>query len=187
MLKKKSDQVEFIQKLDDTKYAYDYKKTVQLVKNKPEMVLLHSLKNTGSTIIETNVYNHNFFVMDEQPIGPDYVVTFPFNLKGDANGPEFGKIAGNQIIYEKELSNNGHLYYNPLEGFGNSASDYDIKIENHKTGAAVRITCDQPLSKLVFWSAPKTLCPEPYIHIKINPGETFEWKIFYEFYTVDVK
>jgi len=187
-VKKKNDRVEFVQKLEESKYAYEYKKTVHLIKDKPEMALLHSLKNTGKTVLETNVYNHNFFVMDEQLTGPDFVITFPFKLEGEPSGKEIpGKLSENQILFDKEFTGNDHLQFTSLQGFGNSASDYDIKIENYKTGAAVRITSDQPLSKLVFWSAPKTVCPEPYIHLKINPGETFEWKIFYEFYTVEVK
>lgn len=185
-VKKKSDKVEFVQKLSDKEYAYDYKKTVQLIKGKPEMVLTHTLKNTGKRTIETNVYDHNFFVMDKQPTGPDFVVKFPFNLTSDApETGQFGKIQDNQIVFLKELSKNEHLFYQSLTGFNDSAKDYDIKIENHKTGAAVRITSDQPLSKIVFWSAQTTLCPEPYIKVKVNPGENFSWKIFYEFYTCE--
>ena len=67
-VKKKSDEVTFTHTLKDNVYAYEYKKTVQLPKGKPEMVLLYSLKNTGKQAIETTVYNHNFFVMDKQPI-----------------------------------------------------------------------------------------------------------------------
>ena len=183
---KKADQITFTQKLDDKQYAYEYKKTVQLLKGKPEMVLSHSLKNTGKQAIETNVYNHNFFVMDKQPIGPDFVVTFPFKpTPEDTTVTDLGKLQNNQILFLKDLENNEHLFYRSLQGFSNSAKDYEIKIENHKTGAAVKITSDQPLSRLMFWSAPKTLCPEPYIHIKIKPGETYEWKIFYQFYICD--
>src|SRR5690348_12890531 len=40
-------------------YAYLYRKTVRLTEGKPEMVLEHSLKNTGRRAIETNVYDHN--------------------------------------------------------------------------------------------------------------------------------
>ncbi|MEK6780360.1 MAG: hypothetical protein AABY93_01555 [Bacteroidota bacterium] len=186
-IKKKSDQIEFSQKLEDKKYAYEYKKTVQLVTGKPEMILLHTLKNTGKQSIETTVYNHNFFVMDEQPTGQDFVVTFPFQLAGDAGETgAFGKLQDNKIVHLKELTKSEHLFYGSIQGFSNSSKDYDIKIENHKTGAAVRITCDQPISKLVFWSAQKTLCPEPFVHFKINPGETFKWKISYEFYTCDI-
>ena len=185
-IKKKSDQIDFIQKLNDKKYAYEYKKTIRLVKDKPEMVLLHSLKNTGKETIETNVYNHNFFVMDKQPIGKDYVVIFPFKLSDELQQQEtFGKIQDNQILFLKQLSRNENLHFRSLQGFGDDAKDYDIRIENRKTGAAVRITSDQPLSRLVFWSAAKTLCPEPYIHINIKPGEIFKWKISYQFYICD--
>ena len=187
-VKKGTDQVEFTHKLNDKVYAYVYTKTVQLLKDKPEMVLLHTLKNTGKHTIETNVYNHNFFVMDNQPINQDYVITFPFNLESEDEGDvNLGKLDSNKVVYHKELSADEHLYYKSVQGFGSSASDYDVKIENHKTGAAVRITCDQPISKIVFWSAQKTVCPEPYIHIKVDPGETITWKISYQFYTCDTK
>src|SRR4029077_10071008 len=44
-----SDHVEFTQELSDTAgYAYLYKKTVRLAKDKPQLVLEHSLKNTGT-------------------------------------------------------------------------------------------------------------------------------------------
>ena len=47
---------------------------------------------------------------------------------------------------------------------------FDIRIENHKTGADVRIKGDHPLSKVVFWGSSTTLCSETYIDIKIEPG-----------------
>ncbi len=182
-VKKKKDQVVFFQTLDDVNYKYEYSKKVQLIKDKPEMVLSHSLKNTGKQTMETSVYNHNFFVMDNQPIGPDFDVTFPFALSSEAaTESTLGKLQDNKILFEKELINNDHLFFRSLTGFSNSTKDYDIKIENHKTGAAVRITSDQPLSKIVFWSAPKTICPEPYIKLTIKPGETVNWKITYQFY-----
>ncbi|HEX8279541.1 MAG TPA: hypothetical protein VF540_12640 [Segetibacter sp.] len=183
---KKSDQVEFIQKLNDKEYAYDYRKTVQLIKGTPQMILMHTLKNTGKQVIETDVYNHNFFVMDKQPTDSAFVVKFPFNLINEAGQTrdDLGKIQDNEILFLKNLSENEHLFYPSLTGFSNSLKDYDIRIENRKTGAGVKITSDQPLSKLVFWSAPKTLCPEPYIKIKVNPGEEFSWKLMYEFYTI---
>jgi hypothetical protein len=71
-----------------------------------------------------------------------------------------------------------------LTGFSDKTEDYDIRIENVKTGAGVRITCDRPLSKMVLWANPWTLCPEPYINIKVEPGKEFSWNINYEFYTL---
>jgi hypothetical protein len=190
-LKKKPGSIEFTHILQDSAYSYEYKKTETLVKGKPVLVLLHRLKNTGSQIIETSVYNHNLFVMDKQPSGPDFVITFPFSLAGDVEGQRgFG--AGNPaaikdslIVFNRELEKRESVY-SVLQGYSNNSKDYDIKIENHKTGAAVRITSDQPLSKLVFWGSSRIFSPEPYIQIKIHPGEVFNWKISYEFYIAGV-
>ncbi len=116
------------------------------------------------------------------------LVKFPFNITAQTQVKSaLGEIQDNQIIFLKLLEKNEHLFFQSLQGFGNTAKDYDIKIENSKTGAGVRITSDQPLSKIVFWSAQATLSPEPYIHITVKPGEEFNWKIFYEFYPIAKK
>lgn len=185
--KKKKDEVAFIHTLKDDVYAYEYVKVVRLLKGKPELIIEHSLKNKGKKSIETDVYEHNFFVIDKQPVGADFVVSFPFNLSGQPmNERNFGKLEDNKIVFLKDLARNSDVHYPFLTGFSNTAKDYDIKVENRKTGAGVRITADQPMSRLGFWSAPKTLCPEPYIQVKAKPGETFRWKISYQFYTNNI-
>jgi hypothetical protein len=106
--------------LNDKDYPYEYIKIIEFIEGKPEMVISYKLKNTGKQTIETQVFNHNFFVFDNQPIN---------------------------------------------------------------TGTGFRIKGNQPLSKMVFWCNAKTICPEPYIKIKIEPGEEFSWKNTYEFYS----
>lgn len=184
-VKKRSVGVNFRHKLDDKNFSYEYEKNVQLVKGKSEMILSHTLKNTGEKVIETSVYNHNFFMFDNQLIGPDYKVKFSFPLSGgDSRVGDRAKILGNEIVFSRNLSAGENIYYGSLTGFSNNKQDYDIRIENIKTKSGVRITSDQPLSRLVFWSASTTLCPEPYVRVKVNPGETFSWNIFYNFYTL---
>jgi hypothetical protein len=183
-IQKGDDQVEFIHKLNDKEYSYEYNKTVQLIEGEPRMVIKHTLKNLGRKTMETEVYNHNFFVIDKQPIGPDFEVKFPFTLStDDPINKDLAIISGNNIAFVNELKEKQYVFYG-LKGFGDSYKDYDIRIENHKTKAGVRITSDRPLSKLAFWSSNKTLSPEPYTHIKIDPGEIFHWDIIYEFYTL---
>jgi hypothetical protein len=72
-----------------------------------------------------------------------------------------------------------------IEGFGPGAADYDFRVENRKAGAGVRITGDRPLSKIVYWSIRTTLCPEPYIDIKVPPGQESRWTLRYQFYTLE--
>ena len=48
----------------------------------------------------------------------------------------------------------------------------------------MRVTGDQPLTRVVFWSAPKVLSPEAYVTLKIEPGQERTWRMAYEFYTL---
>jgi hypothetical protein len=178
------DYVSFVQELtDELGYAYSYTKTVRLTNGKPELVLEHSLKNTGKKTIEANVFNHNFFMIDKEPTGPGIKIKFPYSIAGTGRGLDtLATINGKEINYIKELAPGNSIYIGDLTGYRKDAKDYDIRIENQKTGAGVRITADQPFERLVYWSSSTTYCPEPYIHIKAEPGKEFKWKIFYEFY-----
>jgi hypothetical protein len=191
-LKKKKSSIEFTHTLTDSAYSYVYKKTVSLVKGKAVLVLDHSLENTGRQTIETSVYNHNLFVFDQQPTGPDFVVQFPFKPTGALEGQkgtgttDLAAIKDSGIVFNRPFDKKEYVY-SILEGYTGSEQQYDIKIENHKTGAAVRITSDQPISKLAFWGSSRIFSPEPFIHISVLPGKTFTWKIYYEFYTCSIK
>jgi hypothetical protein len=182
-VKKGGDWIEFTHNLSDHNgYAYRYTKRIVLTKGKPEMVIHHLLKNTGKKTIVTSQYNHNFFMLDGQPTGPDASVTFPFELKAKRPVPEdVGEIKGTRISYLKELPK-GQSFFNELEGFGKNASDYDIRVENQKSGAGVRIQGDQPITKIIYWSIRTTLCPEAYITLNVAPGAESKWKYTYTFY-----
>lgn len=188
-IKKKGNEVDFLHKLDGSEYSYEYKKVIKLIKDKPEMIITHSLKNTGDQIIETDVYDHNLFLLDNQPTGPNFIIKFSFNVTSEEAGRrgigEIAAIENDQITFVRQLLKKEQVY-SVLKGYNDSSKDYDIRIENHKTGAAMRITSNRPLSKLVFWASSTTLCPEPYINIKIAPGEKFNWDIYYHFYTLDL-
>ncbi|WP_317171570.1 hypothetical protein [Spirosoma profusum] len=185
-IKKSRDQVDFSHKLNDATsgYGYVYQKTVKLTKDKPELVLEHRLKNTGKLPIETSTYNHNFFIIDKQPTGPTVNVQFPFEVKGEGKGFGTTIVAqGNKLAYSRDLDKKEQVYSAGLQGFGATSADYDIRIENQKTGAGVRIRGDKPLEKLVYWACSTTSCPEPYIRLSAAPGQEISWTITYEFYT----
>jgi hypothetical protein len=184
-VKKHKDRVEFTHELkDETGYAYIYTKTLRLVKDKPQLVLEHSLKNTGTKDIATSTYNHNFFMIDKEPSNQNIRIKFPFDVTGEGKG--FGTIINAKdktLSYTREVVKGDQVFSSGLQGFGPTAKDYDIRIENIKTNAGVRITADQPLEKLVYWACPTTSCPEPYIKLTAKPGQEIKWNINYEFYT----
>jgi hypothetical protein len=106
---------------------------------------------------------------------------FEVHPKADLNGA--AEARGREFTYLKELDGRQSVY-TEMTGYGDAASDYDIRVENRKAGIGVRQTSDRPLSKLVFWSIRTTVCPEAYIDLKIEPGQQAKWTIRYEFYTL---
>lgn len=182
-IKSKPGSIDFTHQLKSDKYSYRYTKSIALSKEKPEMILSYTLKNTGITTIETNVYNHNFFTLDRQITTKGFEIVFPYTVDGAVdNTVDYGRLDGTKIVFTRDHTPNDHVQFRNLTGYGKESKDYDIKIENHNSGACVRITCDQPLVKLAFWSAIKTVCPEPFIHIKVDPGKEMRWNIKYEFF-----
>lgn len=178
------DWIEFTHDISSsTGYGYVYTKTVRLAKDRPVMTLEHRLRNTGKKAIETAVYDHNFFVIDGRPTGPESVVSLGFKAKATKDLKDLADIRGNGLVYYKELEK-GQSVFTELEGFGPTARDYDFRLENKSAGAGVHITGDKPLAKVVFWSIRTTFCPEPYIEMNVEPGQESTWNITYEFYTL---
>jgi len=184
-VRKGTDFVEFTQELTDAAgYAYVYRKTVRLAKGKPVMSLEHSLKNTGRKTIETSVYDHDFYMLDGQPTGPDLVVKFPFEPQWSGPASQFTEIFGKELRFLREYQP-GQTAQSNITGYDPiKPADYDIRVENRKTGAGVRQTSDRPIARINFWSIRTTVCPEAYIDVTAAPGQEFTWKINYEFYTV---
>ena len=182
--RRKPEEITFTHTFTDDNYGYIYKKTVRLTKGKPELVLLHSLTNRGNRTIKTTCYNHNFFVIDKQPTGPGYVVSFPVNKLSAAGAKglnDIVKLQHSSIIYLRNLFKGEQGYFPDLTA--GVEMPYEIKIEHTRTGAGVIIKGDRPVTRMVYWSSPTTVCPEPYMHIDIAPQETFTWKIAYQYYT----
>jgi hypothetical protein len=177
-----SDWIEFVHRLGDTGgYAYVYRKKLRLIKD--SLVLEHRLENTGRKPITTSVYDHNFFTLDGERTGPDAVVRWPFEPRAARALNGLAETRGKEIVFLRPFEQK-ETVFTEVAGFGATARDYDFRVENRKTGAGVRVTGDRPLAKLLFWSAWKTVCPEPYIDLRVEPGKQFSWRITYEFYQV---
>jgi hypothetical protein len=185
-IKKSRESIEFTQEVADSSsgHGYIYRKSVRLMNGRPEMVLEHSLRNTGTRTIRTSVYNHNFLVLDGQPPGPGLVITVPFQIQtGHVPNQELAEIRGNRIVYLKTLENQD-VVTTPLRGFGDSPKDNAIRVENHKLGAGMRITGDRPLSSESLWSIRAVVAMEPFVSMTVEATQEFTWKSTYSYYSL---
>jgi hypothetical protein len=154
---------------------------VSVAKN--EMIIGHRLRNTGSKPIDTNVYNHNFLRIDGMPPGPDYTISVPFAIQSHRPPDSaLAEIRGNQIVYRKLLINQDRVA-TAIEGFGADPKDYDVRIENNRVHAGLRITGDRPLESESLWSIRAVLAVEPFVKIYAAPGEEFSWSMKYTYFT----
>jgi hypothetical protein len=186
MTKKGRESIEFTQEVTDSSsgYGYIYRKAVRLVNGRPEMVLEHSLTNTGTRAIRTSVYNHNFLVLDGQPPGPGLVITVPFQIQtGRPPDKKLAEIRGNQIVYLKTLEKQ-EVVTTSLRGFSDSSKDNEIRIEDSRIGAGMKITANRPLASASLWSIRTVMAMEPFVSLAIEPTKEFSWKSTYNYYTL---
>jgi hypothetical protein len=176
------DWIEFAQHQDcGSGYGYEYTKTIRLLNNQPIMTIEHHLVSTGAKTIETEVYDHNFLIIDHKGAGPAIHITFPFAPKPTKTLDPLAEVRGKQLLFPKELRGKD-TFYGEFQGFGKTAADYEIRVENRTTGAGVVVASDQPLANLGVWAVRTVVAPEPYIEIKIPAGRDFSWKYTYTFY-----
>ena len=171
--------VEFTQEVADTRTGcgYVYRKLVSAPSGSPDLVIEHSLHNTGRTQITAEQYNHNFLTLDGTSIGPDFVVTLPFEIRTPAQDRELAAVRGNQIRFTQALAPRDVVSL-PVYGFG-EVRDYDIRVENRKMGVGVRATGNRPMTKLALWSIRSVLSMEPFIDVSTSPGGRMEWTTTY--------
>lgn len=163
-------------------YGYEYRKILRLVPNRPELVIEHTLRNTGRLPIDTPQYNHNFLTLDQQPTGPDFVITVPFTIKtSKPPDPALAEIRGNQIVYTRVLTGQDRVTFG-IEGYGKTAKDYDIRVENRRTGAGFRVVGDRPMSQLALWSIRSVISMEPFVDVSTAPGQTTTWRYTYTYF-----
>jgi len=182
-----NDWIEFTQELiRPNGWGYLYKKTIILTADKPGFEILYSLKNTGTKTIETDQFNHNFFVIDNTTPGPDFNVQFRFHCTQDNNPQNLEEknifTEKNKVIFRKNVEKDDAWL--SLKGFSQRIKDNWFKVINTKTKAGIYVQGDTPLSKLIFWAFDKPISPETFLEINVKPGEVMSWSTKYTVFTI---
>lgn len=180
-VEKGPDRVSFEQSLNaDTGYGYYYKKEISLEKDSPGFAISHILQNIGTKSFSIDHYCHNFFIIDERPIGPGYALSFPFAVraKGDLGG--VAETKGNDVVFIKDFKC-GQSICSYLEGFGPDVGSNKVTVKNTINKAAIEITGDKPLQWINLYSVDTTVCVEPGIKVALQPQEKLNWVNRYRF------
>lgn len=172
--------IKFTQRLpEENGWGYVYSKGITLHPRKPEFTIRHTLKNSGSKEILTDYYCHNFVVFDSRPLDPGTQVHLDFELWDSSPIREIAIIEGKTIRLASPLPEGKSLFrrFEIIPPGGGKT----IVFENPETGTALRINSDTTPDKVVFYGIGKSVCIEPFIGIRLAPGEKLTWKDRYSF------
>ncbi len=156
----------------DFGYGYVYTKTVRLKED--GFLIEHALQNTGEKPIETDQFNHNFFMIDGEQSGPAFQVSFPYKISTDSDLKGLVAIEDKSINFLKKVEEGENVFVE-LRGYGDAVEDHEVTVVNQKTGAGVTFTVDKPVYRMAFWTCKTTLCPENFIWLSVAPGEEERW------------
>jgi hypothetical protein len=164
----------------DMGYSYIYEKRIQLKAD--GFVIAHKLQNTGELPIETDQFNHNFFMIDGEPSGQAFSISFPYPVSTEDDHKGFVELKDNEIRFIRDLKGDDSFFL-LLQGYSQEVSDHKVTVQNHKSGAGVTFTMDKPLHRMAFWACRTTLSPENFVWLDLAPGASDSWTSEYTLFT----
>jgi hypothetical protein len=163
---------------------YQFEMTLQLTESEgvPKLRVNYQLKNTGRGRISTDFYQHNFFNVDGDPVGPGYALEFPYEPK--PQGPR-GRWEDLVSADGKELRFKGKLAEGfvmaGVAGYADLARDRQVTMRHAPSGVRVVCAWDYPTQKITVWGVKTAICPEPFAQLVVEPGQSKSWSVTYRF------
>jgi hypothetical protein len=172
-----------VQPIDCRGFSVRLTKTLSV--SEARLEVKYHLENTGSRQLNTNEYNHNFVAIDNQPMGPDYVLRMPFQIGLEKLSEEqirsaaaALRIEGNEIRLRETPKN--PFYCRPL-GFSRTDQP-QWELVHMPSGAGLREIDDFTPIRIAIWGTTHVISAEIFIDIDLQPGAAMSWTRSYEFF-----
>lgn len=159
-------------------YNYRYEKEIAINGSEGKLTVNHYLKNTGTKTIQTVHYCHNFILIDNEYVGPDY--QFEINREPVAGSSLPAWLQKNNSTWKIAQDIDGAIW-TQFEAQGKDQEPLKVLITNTATGGKLRFSTKSPLKAFTLFAEKKTICPEPFVSIKLLPGQEYRWSWEYEF------
>jgi hypothetical protein len=165
-------------------YSYELKKEIELLENGFKIV--YRLHNTGEKTIITNEYNHNFLAINEELIGSEYILRFPFHLVPElfdatVNTEGNVKIGKNEITFintpEKQF------FFSNISGGEHVAAFWELINTKNKIG--ISETGSFNTTRVNLWGWKHVISPELFYDIDIKPEQVIEWSRTYNVFEIN--
>lgn len=156
---------------------YKYRKKIKIT-GPDTFRISHRLKNTSCDTLFLAHYCHNFFTFGLRSVGPERSVEFGYTISGDWREDNIhARKDSSRIWMEGRMEEGQKSFIGNLTASSPQKNGYNFVL---KAGSkSVKISCNKPMGKSVFWSNNRVFCPEPYIELTIAPGQSVVWEAEY--------
>lgn len=159
-------------------YSYELTKKIEL--HETNFIIKYSLKNTGKKNIITDEYVHNFTSINNDLLGPNYKLEFPFELNSKlfndyVNPEQKVDIKKNNIAFNSTPAT--PFFFSNLSGGKEVEAKW--KLLNQANNLAISEVASFKTTKVNLWGCGHVVSPELFFNIFIKPGETDEWSRTY--------
>jgi hypothetical protein len=169
--------IEFTQDLRGPRgWGYHYVKRVVLPPGQNQLRIEHELLNTGAREIDSEQYNHNWVCIDGAPPASGYSAEFPFAPRPlEAMEAPFS-FGTDRVDWASNTTG-----YVKFAGFAAAVSDNRVRITARGSASVIEIGGDTPLSHAALFVNPEAFCFEPFVRVRVKPGERTAWTRIYTF------
>ena len=164
--------------------AYILKK--EIVLQGSGFTINYQLENTGEKDIRTDEYVHNFMAINNELVGSDYVLKFPFQLQPG----RFGETVNNEqrvVLGPNEIGFKGtpkeQFFFSNLSGDENVNAAWELLHHKHKIG--ISESASFKTQKINLWGWEHVISPELFYPIFIQVGETTKWSRTYKVFRLE--
>ena len=162
-----------------TANGYGYVLTKKIVLLADGFKVLYVLKNTGSKVIETSEYCHNFLAM-EYLSSDRYSLNFSFipapsRFNETINPNNYIGFKMNKVSMLKGL--NQTFYFSNLSGSKLVSSKWEL--QDHLNKVSISEQGDFETRMVNLWGAGHVVSPELFVAIELAPHKSFSWQRTY--------
>jgi len=164
-------------------YSYILKKEIAVQAS--SFTITYYLQNTGEKKISTTEYVHNFMAINNDLIGENYVLKFPFQLKpklfGDTVNPEQKVDIGEDEITFNSPSKD-QFFFSNLSGGENIDAAWELLHLPSTIG--ISETGSFQTNKVNLWGWKHVVSPELFYTLHCKHGQSTEWTRTYNIFNV---
>lgn len=156
-------------------YAYQLTKHYTITPDTGTIDMQFILKNTGDRDWAIEHYNHNFFALDNQPLGPAWKITLGTPIKSIPQ--HWMKMVDNTLTFTMIPKSYGFIQVNePM-----TPAQADLAIASIDGSMAINMTGSHPAYRMAWFFSPTSLCPERFHMITLKPQQSAQWTLTYRF------